>query len=116
MTYLSSSYIEKITTRYFDFLEILSKYEVKIYTKVLYKRGSYRLLRILSNHIKNSIRMFTLKKSIELYSLRPFLREKVGGVICGLMRPRSLTTMVSLLYLKFSVINTCNSRYLYIYL
>ncbi len=41
---------------------------MKIYTKVLYKGGLYRLLRILSNHIKNSIRMFAKLKSIELYS------------------------------------------------
>ncbi len=42
---------------------------MKIYTKVLYKGGSYRLLRILSKDIKNSIRMFGTLKSIELYSL-----------------------------------------------
>ncbi len=41
---------------------------MKIYTKLLFNGGSHRLLRILSRHIKNSIRMFTKRKSVELYS------------------------------------------------
>jgi hypothetical protein len=41
-----SNYNKKFTNGYFVFLEILSKYKVKIYRKVLYKGGSNWLLRI----------------------------------------------------------------------
>jgi hypothetical protein len=70
---MSPNHTEKITHRYFVILEILSKYEVKIYTKVLYKGGSCGLLRILSKYIKNSVRTFAKLKSIELYSFETML-------------------------------------------